>query len=82
MGRPEVQVDPAGNLFGLPPGGELAILVGSHSDTPPRGGWLDGALGAAAGLELARAAHDDGGPRVAVARSSGERRAAKRVVSS
>jgi N-carbamoyl-L-amino-acid hydrolase len=62
----EVRVDPAGNLFGLPPGDEPAILVGSHSDTQPLGGWLDGALGVAAGLELARAAREANGPRVAV----------------
>jgi N-carbamoyl-L-amino-acid hydrolase len=54
----EVRIDPAGNLFGLPPGDEPAILVGSHSDTQPQGGWLDGALGVAAGLELARAARE------------------------
>jgi N-carbamoyl-L-amino-acid hydrolase len=62
----EVQIDPAGNLFGLPPGEGRAILVGSHSDTQPLGGWLDGALGVAAGLELARAAREGNGPRVAV----------------
>ena len=62
----EARVDQAGNLFGLPPGNEPAILVGSHSDTQPLGGWLDGALGVAAGLELARAAREGNGPRVAV----------------
>ncbi len=62
----EVRVDPAGNLFGLPPDEGSAILVGSHSDTQPLGGWLDGALGVAAGLELARAARDGNGPRVGV----------------
>lgn len=62
----EVRVDLAGNLFGLPPGDGPAILVGSHSDTQPLGGWLDGALGVAAGLELARAAREGTGPRVAV----------------
>ena len=45
--------DPMGNLFGLTSGPSL--LVGSHSDTQPTGGWLDGALGVIAGLELARA---------------------------
>jgi N-carbamoyl-L-amino-acid hydrolase len=62
----EVRIDHAGNLFGLPPGDAPAILVGSHSDTQPLGGWLDGALGVAAGLELARAARKGNGPRVAV----------------
>lgn len=62
----EVRVDPAGNLFGRPPCEGPAILVGSHSDTQPLGGWLDGALGVAAGLELSRAAREVNGPRVAV----------------
>lgn len=62
----EVVVDVAGNLFGLPPGDGPAMLVGSHSDTQPLGGWLDGALGVAAGLELARAARAAQGPRIAV----------------
>lgn len=62
----EVRVDLAGNLFGMPPGAGPALLVGSHSDTQPLGGWLDGALGVAAGIELARAAHAGHGPRIAV----------------
>ncbi len=53
-------IDPAGNTFGLADG--RSLLVGSHSDTQPEGGWLDGALGVVAGLELARAAKDAGGP--------------------
>ena len=32
-----------------------ALLVGSHSDTQPTGGWLDGALGVVYGLEVVRA---------------------------
>lgn len=62
----QVRVDLAGNLFGVPPGEGPAILVGSHCDTQPLGGWLDGALGVAAGLELARAAQAGNGPRIAV----------------
>lgn len=58
--------DPAGNLFGLPPGGEKSILLGSHSDTQPEGGWLDGAYGVIAALEVARASLACGGPPVAV----------------
>lgn len=61
-----VRVDLAGNLFGMPPDDRPAILVGSHCDTQPLGGWLDGALGVAAGLELARAAREGNGPCVAV----------------
>lgn len=58
--------DPAGNLFALPPGENGGILVGSHSDTQPEGGWLDGAYGVIAGLEVARASLECGGPPVAV----------------
>ncbi|MHA7887607.1 hydantoinase/carbamoylase family amidase [Roseicyclus sp.] len=56
------QIDPVGNLFGLAEG--RSLLVGSHSDTQPEGGWLDGALGVIAGLEVARAARERGGPPV------------------
>lgn len=44
--------DPVGNLFGLAEGASL--LMGSHSDSQPEGGWLDGALGVIAALEIAR----------------------------
>ncbi len=47
-----VQVDAMGNVFGLADGPSL--LLGSHSDTQPEGGWLDGALGVIAALEVAR----------------------------
>lgn len=56
----EPHFDPLGNLFGL--AGEKSLLVGSHSDSQPEGGWLDGALGVVAGLEVARAAREAGGP--------------------
>ncbi|MBE1285366.1 MAG: hydantoinase/carbamoylase family amidase [Rhodobacteraceae bacterium] len=56
--------DPVGNLFGLAPG--KSLLIGSHSDTQPEGGWLDGALGVIAGLEIARAAAEAGGPPISV----------------
>ncbi|MEL7100419.1 MAG: hydantoinase/carbamoylase family amidase [Pseudomonadota bacterium] len=48
----EVACDAMGNLFGLASGPSL--LIGSHSDSQPTGGWLDGALGVIAGLEVAR----------------------------
>jgi len=57
-------VDPAGNLFGLAQG--PSILLGSHSDSQPEGGWLDGALGVIAALEIARTAREAGGPPVSV----------------
>jgi N-carbamoyl-L-amino-acid hydrolase len=53
-------VDPAGNVFGglgLPRVSTEApvILTGSHIDTVPEGGILDGALGVIAGLECLHA---------------------------
>ncbi|MFG6594714.1 hydantoinase/carbamoylase family amidase [Sulfitobacter sp. 1A13368] len=59
-----VEVDAMGNLFGLAEG--PSILLGSHSDSQPEGGWLDGALGVIAALEVARAAGEAGGPAVSV----------------
>ena len=56
--------DAMGNLFGLAEGPSL--LLGSHSDTQPAGGWLDGALGVIAALEVARAAPEAGGPAISV----------------
>jgi len=49
----ETWVDPAGNTFGRLPGQVRSpwVLTGSHIDTVPRGGPLDGALGVLAGLE-------------------------------
>lgn len=55
-------MDPAGNLFGLVEG--RSLLIGSHSDSQPEGGWLDGALGVIMGLEVARAAREAGGPAI------------------
>ena len=57
--------DPVGNLFGLPPGEAPCLLTGSHSDSQPEGGWLDGAYGVVAALEVARASLECGGPPVA-----------------
>ena len=56
----EVTVDPAGNLWAdLPGEGEGFVLVGSHVDSVPAGGWLDGALGEFAAVGALRA-HADG----------------------
>ncbi|WP_029064540.1 hydantoinase/carbamoylase family amidase [Labrenzia sp. DG1229] len=57
-------VDPAGNVFGLTDA--PSMLLGSHTDTQPEGGWLDGALGVIVALEIARAAKEAGGPPVSV----------------
>ncbi|WP_195821234.1 Zn-dependent hydrolase [Roseobacter sp. MH60115] len=60
----QVAVDPMGNLFGLTEA--PSILLGSHSDSQPEGGWLDGALGVIAALEIARATRECDGPPVSV----------------
>lgn len=59
-----VHVDPVGSVFGLAEG--TSLLLGSHSDSQPEGGWLDGALGVIAALEVARASAEAGGPPVSV----------------
>src|SRR5438128_685349 len=48
-------IDGIGNVIGHNPHASRCLLVGSHSETQPHGGWLDGALGVIYGLELARA---------------------------
>lgn len=60
----EPRFDGYGNLFGLVPG--RSLLMGSHSDSQPEGGWLDGAFGVVAALEVARAARESGGPPISV----------------
>jgi hydantoinase/carbamoylase family amidase len=56
----EVTIDPAGNLWAdLPGEGEGFVIVGSHVDSVPQGGWLDGALGEFTALSALRA-HADG----------------------
>ncbi len=59
-----VHVDPVGSVFGLSEG--QSLLLGSHSDSQPEGGWLDGALGVISALEVARASAEAGGPPVSV----------------
>ena len=52
-------IDGVANVIGRSPNDGPALLVGSHSDTQPRGGWLDGAMGVIYGLECARALAED-----------------------
>jgi N-carbamoyl-L-amino-acid hydrolase len=52
-------IDGIGNVIGHNPQATRRLLVGSHSETQPHGGWLDGALGVIYGLELARACAAD-----------------------
>jgi N-carbamoyl-L-amino-acid hydrolase len=49
------RLDGLGNVFGRSSRPGPALLAGSHSDTQPTGGWLDGALGVIVALETARA---------------------------
>jgi N-carbamoyl-L-amino-acid hydrolase len=51
----EPVIDGIGNVIGRNPRASRRLLVGSHSETQPHGGWLDGALGVIYALELARA---------------------------
>lgn len=51
----EARIDGVGNVYGRAPLATQAILIGSHSDTVPNGGWLDGAYGVVVALEIARA---------------------------
>jgi N-carbamoyl-L-amino-acid hydrolase len=51
----EPVIDGIGNVIGRNPRATRRLLVGSHSETQPHGGWLDGALGVIYALEAARA---------------------------
>src|SRR3954470_8869180 len=52
----EVERDAAGNLWATRQGeSEKLVVVGSHIDAVPHGGWLDGALGVCEALEVLRA---------------------------
>jgi beta-ureidopropionase / N-carbamoyl-L-amino-acid hydrolase len=51
----DAAIDGIGTVYGRSPHCEQTILVGSHSDSVPNGGWLDGSLGVIFGLEVARA---------------------------
>jgi hydantoinase/carbamoylase family amidase len=54
---PAVDLDEAGNLWAEVAGsGDGVVVVGSHLDSVPNGGWLDGALGVFAALEVLRTA--------------------------
>lgn len=56
----ETRVDPAGNTFGSLGDGSPAVLTGSHIDSVPDGGKLDGALGVLASIECARTIREAG----------------------
>ena len=51
----ETAADSAGNNWiTLPGASSRTVIVGSHLDSVPNGGWLDGCLGMMAGLEVLR----------------------------
>jgi N-carbamoyl-L-amino-acid hydrolase len=51
----EHHLDAAGNRWVTLPGkSQRALVIGSHLDSVPNGGWLDGSLGVLAGLEVLR----------------------------
>ena len=54
LGLP-IRTDSAGNNWVTLPGATAkTVIVGSHLDSVPNGGWLDGCLGVVAGLEALR----------------------------
>ncbi|MCL6510385.1 MAG: Zn-dependent hydrolase [Anaerolineae bacterium] len=63
----EVEQDEAGNLWATLRGASSkALIMGSHLDSVPNGGWLDGCLGVLAGLEVLRRIAARGRPPVTV----------------
>ncbi len=57
----QVERDAAANLWVTLPGrSNRRIVLGSHIDSVPQGGWLDGVLGVLGGAEVLRALHRDG----------------------
>jgi N-carbamoyl-L-amino-acid hydrolase len=62
----ESWTDEVGNVFGKQPGSRGPwLLTGSHTDTVPAGGRLDGAYGSIAAIEVLRTLHEGGHPAAA-----------------
>lgn len=59
-------IDDHGNVYGRMASVDKAVLTGSHSDTVPYGGWLDGSLGVIYGLEIARCFAEAGNTNIGV----------------
>jgi N-carbamoyl-L-amino-acid hydrolase len=56
----EHHYDAAGNSWTTLPGtSSRALILGSHLDSVPNGGWLDGCLGVLAGLEILQSMAED-----------------------
>src|SRR5215468_127653 len=50
-----IRADTAGNQWArLPGGGSGTVIIGSHLDSVPDGGWLDGAYGVMCAVEVLR----------------------------
>jgi N-carbamoyl-L-amino-acid hydrolase len=63
----EVERDEAGNdWYTLRGASDRAVLLGSHIDSVPNGGWLDGCLGCFAGAEVLRRLAGEGTPPITV----------------
>ncbi len=63
----QTEVDQAGNTWATLPGvSPRALVMGSHIDSVPNGGWLDGCLGVAAGMEVLRRFAAQGRPAVTI----------------
>ena len=59
------EIDSAGNQWFTVRGeSDRAVLIGGHIDSVPNGGWLDGALNVAAGVEVLRRIAAEGTPAV------------------
>ena len=62
-----IETDMAGNNWVTLPGeSDKTIIIGSHLDSVPNGGWLDGCLNVLAGLEVMRRIASEGTPPVTV----------------
>ena len=55
----DATLDGIGNVLGRSRAPGKKLLLGSHTETQPHAGWLDGALGVVYAIEIARAFRDD-----------------------
>jgi N-carbamoyl-L-amino-acid hydrolase len=63
----EHHLDAAGNSWTTLRGAsERSLILGSHLDSVPNGGWLDGCLGVLAGFEVLRGLAEEGKPPVTI----------------
>lgn len=53
------EIDGIGNIMASSDAPGPKLLIGSHLESQPYGGWLDGAMGVVFGLEVARAFRED-----------------------